>query len=48
MFEGGEVSFVDGIVVLFLPWETYRAGFFRSCLNPLSPYSGKAVDISLI
>ena len=44
MFVGGVVLVLDGIRLLFLPYKTYGAGVFRSCLNP---YSGKAVKLYL-
>jgi hypothetical protein len=34
MFGGGVVLILDGNFILFLPWETYGAGVFCSCLNP--------------
>jgi len=37
---GGVVMMIDGIIVLFLPYETYRARGF--CSRP-NPYGGKAV-----
>jgi hypothetical protein len=40
MFVGGVVSVLNGIPVLFLLWETYRAGVFYSCPNP---FRGEAV-----
>jgi len=39
MFVGGFVLMLDGIIVLFLPKETYGVGGFRSRLNS---YRGKA------
>ena len=44
MFVGGVVLLLDGIYVLFLQWEIYDAGIFRSRPNP---YRGKAVIMVL-
>jgi hypothetical protein len=36
MFVGGVVLLFDGILVLFLLWEIYGVGVFRSRPNPYS------------
>ncbi len=36
MFVGRDLSVLDGIPVLFLPYKTYRAGVFCFCPNPNS------------